>query len=196
MLSQFDTAEDFQAQSRRVRLEALAANIQSCLRFLAVAPKEKPKKTIFAPPDTSALTVTMPDLEAAIHRRWREAQKCAHIECYTSAIIMMGSILEALLLARATLGSSAAYQSSKAPKVSGGRAPAMPDWTLNSLIEVAVDLRWLQSDRGKFSHALREARNVVHPWNEVSTRANFDEATCRTSWEVLTASVEDLLRSL
>jgi len=29
-----------------------------------------------------------------------------------------------------------------------------------------------------------------------SSRANFDEATCKTSWHVLDSSVEDLLRSL
>jgi hypothetical protein len=72
---------------------------------------------------------------------------------------------------------------------------AIQDWSLNSLIDVAVDVRWIKIDRGKFSHALRESRNVVHPWVEATTGANFDLATCRTSWEVLQASVDDLLAS-
>lgn len=195
-LTQFDNDVDFQAQSRRVRLEALAGHIRSALKFLEAGGVTKPKKEIYAPPDVSKLTSSIPNLSDSIGRRWREAQKCAHIECYTSAVIMMGSVLEALLLARATLAPATAYQSAKAPKDKTGKAPALQDWTLGALIDVAVDVGWLKSDRGKFGHALRESRNVVHPWVEVTTRANFDDATCKTSWEVLKASVDDLLKSM
>lgn len=195
-LTQFDNDSDFQTQSRRVRLEALAGHIRSALKFLEAGGVSKPKKEIYAPPDVTKLTSSIPNLGDSIGRRWREAQKCAHIECHTSAVIMMGSVLEALLLARATLAPAIAYQSAKAPKDKTGKSPALQDWTLSSLIDVAVDVGWLKSDRGKFSHALRESRNVVHPWVEVTTRANFDDATCKTSWEVLKASVDDLLKSI
>lgn len=195
-LTQFDNDEDFQMQSRRVRLEALAGHIRSALKFLEAGGVAKPKKEIFAPPDVSRLTSSVPNLNDSISHRWSEAQKCVHAECYTSAIIMMGSILEALLLARATLTPATAFQSGKTPKDRNGKAPALQDWTLSALIDVAVDVGWLKSDRGKFSHALRESRNVVHPWVEVTTRANFDDMTCKTSWEVLKASVDDLLKSL
>ncbi|MBS4020153.1 MAG: hypothetical protein KGZ68_18170 [Dechloromonas sp.] len=195
-VTQFDADEDFQAQSRRVRLEALAGHIRSALKFLEAGGVTKPKKEIYAPPDVTKLTSSLPHLKDSIDRRWREAQKCAHIECHTSAIIMMGSVLEALLLARATLAPAVAYQSAKSPKDKTGKSPALQDWTLSALIDVAVDVGWLKTDRGKFSHALRESRNVVHPWVEVTTRANFDDATCKTSWEVLKASVDDLLKSV
>ena len=123
-------------------------------------------------------------------------QRCVDIEAYTSAIILMGSILEGLLLARAQLAVSQAYQSLRAPRDKVGKSPAIHDWTLSNLIDVATDIGWLKGDRGKFSHALRESRNVVHPWQAVASRANFDEATCKTSWHVLDSSAEDLLRSL
>lgn len=195
MLAQFDNDADFEVMSRRVRLEALATHVKSAQRFLNAAPSAAAKKQIITPPDVSKLTASVPQLKEAVERRWREAQKCVHIGCYTSAIIMMGSVLEALLLARAMLHPAIAYQSAKAPKDKSNRSPAIQDWTLSALIDVAVDVGWIKSDRGKFSHALRESRNVVHPWVEVSARANFDEATCRTSWEVLSASVDDLIRS-
>jgi hypothetical protein len=137
----------------------------------------------------------MPTLKDVIDRRWIEAQKCMHAECYTSAVVMMGSILEALMLGRAMISIGEANQSQRAPKDKAGNVRAIHDWNLNSLIDVAIDLRWVKSDRGKFSHALRESRNVVHPWTEATTQANFDLATCRTSWEVLQASVSDLLAS-
>ncbi|MBT2119680.1 hypothetical protein KK141_21350 [Dyella sp. LX-66] len=196
MLAQFDNDPNFEISSRRVRLEALATHIKSAQRFLNAAPAVPAKKQIIAPPDVSKLTVTVPLLKESVERRWREAQKCVHIGCFTSGIIMMGSVLEALLLARFLLHPSVAYQSAKAPKDKGGKSPAIQDWTLNALVDVAVDVGWLKSDRGKFSHALRESRNAVHPWVEVSMQANFDEATCRTSWEVLRASVDDLIRSV
>ncbi|WP_334016302.1 hypothetical protein [Burkholderia cepacia] len=187
---------DFEAQSRRVRLEALGGYIRSAVKFIESGSLAKPQKVVIAPPDVSRLTTTLPNLKDSIDRRWREAQKCIHVECFTSAVIMMGSILEALLLARANLAPAQAYQSSKAPRDRQGKVPAVQDWTLSSLIDVAVDLGWLKTDRGKFSHALRESRNVVHPWVEVTTRANFDLATCKTSWGVLEASVDDLVASL
>ncbi|QNK03468.1 hypothetical protein [Dyella telluris] len=196
MLAQFDNDANFETMSRRVRLEALATHIKSAQRFLNAAPAAPVKRQIVAPPDLTKLTTTVPLLKESVERRWREAQKCVHIGCYTSGIIMMGSVLEALLLARAMLHPSLAYQSAKAPKDKAGKSPAIQDWTLNALVDVAVDVGWLKSDRGKFSHALRESRNVVHPWVEVSMKANFDEATCRTSWEVLRASVDDLIGSV
>lgn len=187
---------DFQANSRRVRLEALAGYIKSAIKFTDTGAFEKPKKVIHAPPDFSALTSSMPGLTEEINRRWREAQKCVHVEAFTSAVILMGSILEGLLLARAQISASVAYQARRAPKDKYGKAVAIPDWTLNVLIDVATEVGWIKTDRGKFGHALRESRNVVHPWQAVSTRADFDAATCRTSWQVLDASVSDLLRSL
>ena len=187
---------DFQANSRRVRLEALAGYVKSAIKFTDTGAFEKPKKVIHAPPDFSSLTSSMPGLTEEINRRWREAQKCVHVEAFTSAVILMGSILEGLLLARAQRSASIAYQSSRAPKDRNGKAVAIQDWTLSSLIDVATDVGWVKTDRGKFSHALRESRNVVHPWQAVSIHADFDGATCRTSWQVLDASVADLLRSM
>jgi len=51
-------------------------------------------------------------------------------------------------------------------------------------------------DRKGFSHALRMSRNVVHPWEHVNVRANFDQATCDLSWQALKAAVDDLLSSV
>jgi hypothetical protein len=196
LLASMTNDVDFQANSRRVRLEALAGYLRSALKFLDTGAFEKPAKVIHAPPDFTRLTDPIPGLKEELDRRWAEAQRCVHIEAYTSAVILMGSILEGLLLARAQLGVSQAYRSSRAPRDKTGKSPAIHDWTLSNLIDVATDVGWLKVDRGKFSHALKESRNVVHPWQAVAIRANFDEATCKTSWHVLDSSVEDLLRSL
>ena len=191
-----DSDTNFEANSRRVRLETLSEYVRSAIKFLDAGGVAKPKKQIISPPDYSKITQVMPGLQAVIDSRWREAQRCQHVKAYTGAIILMGSVLEALLLCRANTSPEKSYQSPKAPKNKQGKVPAIQDWNLNVLIEVAVDCGWLKTDRGKFSHALRESRNVVHPWVHVTTRANFDEATCKTSWEVLKASVDDMISSL
>lgn len=156
----------------------------------------KPKKALYSAPDLSALTSSNPGLGICIERRWLESQKCVHAQAYLSPVIMMGSILEALLLARTQMSVTNAYRAKVAPKIKAGANVAIPDWNLNALVDVAVELGWLKSDRGAFGHALRQARNIVHPWAELSTGANFDEGTARTSWSVLTAAVDDLLTSL
>ncbi|MGZ3409501.1 MAG: hypothetical protein ACXWKC_10255 [Xanthobacteraceae bacterium] len=193
---ELSTNPDFQMQSRRVRLEALAIYIRSAIKFAKSGALTQPEKVVHQAPDVSKLTAGMPTLKAIIDKRWQEAQRCTHAECYTSAVILMGSILEGLLLGRTMLSVPVASQSPKVPKNKQGLALAVQDWSLSALIDVAVDVGWVKTDRGKFSHALRESRNVVHPWVAAATRADFDIATCRTSWEVLQASVDDLLASV
>lgn len=186
---------NFSANSRRIRAETLVNYLKSAIKFIEAGGVTKSKKQIFPPPDLSKLTSAMPGLELVISERWREAQRCQHVESYTAAVILMGSILEGLLLCKATQDAQRAYQSTRSPKNKDGKAVAIQDWSLNALVEVASDLGWLKTDRAKFGHALRESRNAVHPWQAVAMRANFDEATCKTSCEVLLASVNDLVNA-
>ena len=186
---------DFEANSRRVRLEALANYCDNALRFLDAKIKTG-KKKITRITDISNLTKVMPELETVLSNRWLDVQKCAHQKCYLAAIILMGSILEGLLLARVSMNPAEAYKSTLAPKDRTGKPKGNNDWTLNNLIDITTDIGWIKTDRGKFGHALRESRNIVHPWAEVTSKANFDEYTYSTSWEVLKASVYDLLKSI
>jgi len=187
--------EGFTANSRRVRLEQLAHHCRTAMKWFAGG-GIKARKTITRAPDVSRLTQVLPELDQVIQSRWLEAQKCQHAQAHTAAVIMMGSIMEALLLARCQLRPADAYQSKHAPKDKHGNRPPIQDWNLHTLIEVSADLGWIKTDRGKFSHGLRESRNIVHPWQHAVSRANFDEATCNMCWQVLNASVADWLASL
>jgi len=187
---------DFDANSRRVRLEALANYCRTALKFFDTGALQS-RKQIFKAPDLSKITQTMPGLEPIIQARWLEAQRCQHASAFLAAVILMGSILEALLLSRCSMNSSDSYQSPAAPKDwKAGKSVAIHDWPLSALIDVAVSRAWLKTDRGGFSHALRESRNVVHPYEHARSGANFDEATCKLCWQVLNASVDDLVASL
>ena len=149
---------DFEANSRRVRLEALAHYGRTALKFFDTGALTTDKKVLIRGPDLSAMTYIVPDLEVVIQSRWLEAQMCQHGKAYLAAVIMMGSILEALLLARVSRSPMDANRSPSSPKDrSTGKVLAHQDWKLNDLIEVAVERGWLKSDRGKFSHALRQS---------------------------------------
>ncbi len=188
---------DFEANSRRVRLEALANYCRTALQLLdaGVIPSGK-KQLIRAPKDLAKITGVMPDLNGIIQERWLEAQKCQHAGAYLAAGILMGSILEGLLLARANLAPADAFRANAAPKRKDGTQLPLHDWTLSSLIDVSAELKWIKIDRKSFSHALRDSRNVVHPWHQVRTGADFDQATCAMCWQVLRASVRDLIASI
>ena len=189
---------DFEKNSRRVRLEALAGYCRSALRLLRVGAMSSTgkKKLLKAPKDLAKLTAIIPDLHDVIHDRWYEAQKCQHAQAYFAAVILIGSILEGLLLARAQMAPADAYRATAAPKTKGGESRPLHNWTLSSLIDVSAELGWIRSDRKSFSHALRDSRNTVHPWHHVRINASFDRSTYVLCWETLRASVRDLVASL
>jgi len=195
LLDQMETDSDFEANSRRVRLEALANYCRTAMKFFDTGALQ-PRKQLFKAPDLTKITQIMPGLEPIIQARWVEAQRCQHSGAFLAAVILMGSILEALLLSRCSMSPSDAYQSAAAPKDRNGRSVAIHDWSLSTLIDVAVSRTWLKTDRGEFSHALRQSRNIVHPYEHARTGANFDESTCKVCWQVLNASVDDLIGSV
>jgi len=195
LYSDFETDADFQANSRRVRLEALANYCRSAIRFLDHG-GGKFEKTVTPCPSIAKLTRAAPGLEAILQARWLEAQTCQNAGAYLAAVILMGSILEGLLLAAASEHRPVCYRAAQAPKRKDGTVLPVEEWKLTHLIDVAVEASWIKTDRGKFSHALRESRNIVHPWEHMTSKADFDEATCKTCWHVLNASVEDLLQAV
>jgi hypothetical protein len=197
-LQHMSSDNSFLALNVEEDLRALSRHVESAISFLESGVLAREEPIIHLAPEISKLVVEKPGLQKIIERRWREAQQCERAKCYTAAIIMMGSILEALLLARALLSEKTAYRSTKAPKKDkdGKKEQVhLRAWTLDNLIEVAADVGWIKTDRREFSHALRDSRNMVHLWKELEDGADFDAATCRTSWEVLRASVDDLIRS-
>jgi hypothetical protein len=196
LVSQIEVDEDFNVQSRRVRLEALGTYCKTALRFIDTGVMKSEKKKLYRAPDVTRLVQGMPELKAVIDMRWFEVQKCQHAAAYFAAVVMMGSVLEALLLARATLNQADAYKAVAAPKRKDGSNLPIHDWSLSGLIDVAAEVGWLKADRKNFSHALRDSRNVVHPWHHIRTNAEYDRATASLCWSALNAAVDDLLASM
>lgn len=142
-------------------------------------------------PDFDSL-INDPSLASILRARWKEVVNCVDGEAYLAAIILMGSILEGVLLAFVQKYPREANQTLSAPKDDGGKVKYFGEWNLGNLINVAHECGWLQLDVKKFSHTLREYRNLVHPWEQRIRKEYPDKDTCRICWEVVRAAINDL----
>jgi hypothetical protein len=159
----------------------------------AAASVPKPKDTpMDAPPDFVRL-VSESSLAGILTFRWAEAQRCFKAEAYLSSIIMMGSILEGVLPYKVEQNHGLAKQAKAAPRDKTGATKPIQEWSLSALIDAAHELGWLQGDVKRFSHALRESRNYVHPYAQRLSKDSPDGDTCRICWQVVRAAVADLL---
>jgi hypothetical protein len=132
-----------------------------------------------------------PKLAELLRQRLDEAQACRASGAHLSAVIMLGSVLEGVLFDVARNNMSQACQSSPVPKRDGRPLP-VEDWKLTSLIEVAHDCGWIELDIRKFSHELRDYRNMVHATGELKHGHHPNEGTVAICWEVVVAALNDL----
>lgn len=144
-----------------------------------------------AAPDFSRMAINQ-QLAIILEDRWSAAHICVDSEAYLMGIIAMGSLLEGLLLAAFENNPRLANQANASPKGPEGRVKPFSEWTLSNMIDVSRELGWIGLDVSKFSHSLREFRNLVHPKEQLSTGAIPDKDTCAISWEVVQAAISDL----
>ena len=64
------------------------------------------------------------------------------------------------------------------------------------MINVAHELEWIDLDVKKFSHALRDFRNFIHPHEQMLQQSFPDKDTCTISWYVVQAAINDLVKKL
>ncbi|MET7425740.1 hypothetical protein [Dactylosporangium sp. NPDC005555] len=120
-----------------------------------------------------------PELAAVLEHRLAEARTCDRNGAYTSAIIMLGSLLEGVLL-----------DALKA-RVPNPTKP-LDKWMLNDLIELAHREHWIQADAYRFAATVRHYRNLVHPNAQVTLGDLPDQDTIKMCWPVINAALNDL----
>ena len=120
-----------------------------------------------------------PELAAVLEQRLTEAGICRANGAFISAVIMLGSVLEGILLDAVT--TRLPYD-----------ATAIDRWTLDGLIKKAHQERWIQSDVHDFGGVLRQYRNLVHPRAEIRRGDSPDEHTLKICWPIIGAALNDL----
>lgn len=122
-----------------------------------------------------------PQMAALLQRRLDEARTCYANGAHVAAIIMLGSLLEGVLLT-VIEERDASLLGNKNPDFIG----------LKALIDVCHIAGWLDVDVERFSQALREYRNFVHPRRELREAHTPDRDTLTVSWHVVNGALNDL----
>ncbi len=131
-------------------------------------------------------------LRPIIESRLKEACRCLDGNAPLATIFLCGSILEGILLGLAQQNPAKFNQSSSSPKDDNGKVKPFHKWTLNDFINVSNDVGFLGLDVKKFSHALRDFRNYIHPHQQMVTQFNPDKHTAEICLQVLKAAIADL----
>lgn len=127
----------------------------------------------------------LPILEA----RFAEAKRCLQAEAPLATIFHCGSILEGLLLGLACANPQQFNQAPNSPKDQAGKVKPFQDWTLAQFIDVACEVGHLKLDIKKFGHVLRDFRNYIHPFQQMTSRFAPDRHTAEICLQVLKAAI-------
>ncbi|MFH8659456.1 hypothetical protein [Streptomyces afghaniensis] len=125
--------------------------------------------------------VSDPELAATVQLRLDEAHICYEHGAYTSAVIMLGSLLEGVLAHAAQV---------RATRV---RMPKpLRSMGLNDFLDFAYENKWIEHDAKLGSELVRHCRNLVHPLAEKRTGHSPNRDTLDMCWPVVNATLNDL----
>ncbi len=129
---------------------------------------------------------TLPYIKARIS----EIKTCLSAKAALSVIFLAGSTLEGVLLGLAQNNPAMYNQAKSAPKDNKtGKIRQFHEWTLSNLIDVSCEVGFLREDVKKFSHSLRDFRNYIHPFQQMSEHFSPDENTAKICFQVLEAAL-------
>lgn len=131
-----------------------------------------------------------------IEERIKEIERCYSSAAYLSVIIMAGSTLEGILLGLANQYPKDFNTAKSSPKDKLGKVYELSKWSLSSFIDVAYELGLVQHDIQRFSHTLRDFRNYIHPYQQMSFGFNPREHTAKICLHVLKAAIQEISENI
>ncbi len=132
----------------------------------------------------------------ALEYRLSEIEKCFSSEAPLSVILLAGSTLEGLLLGIASKHPKHFNTCAATPKNKEGKVKQFHEWSLSNFIDVSKEAGLLERDVQKFSHALRDFRNYIHPFEQVSSRFNPTMHTAKICLQVLKVAVHQIGKNI
>jgi len=127
-----------------------------------------------------------------LNKRVDEIEKTYNSAAYLSTILIAGSTLEGVFLGLASSYPRAFNTVKSSPKGRDGKVQPFHDWNLAAFIDVAKDLELIQLDTHKFSHILRDFRNYIHPYQQMSSGFTPREHTAKICLQVLKAAITEV----
>jgi hypothetical protein len=131
-------------------------------------------------------------LSDILEQRIKEIEQCFTAGAYLSIILMAGSTLEGLLLGLAIKHPKHFNSAKASPKDRAGKVRQFQNWKLSAFIDVAREIRLIQHDTQKFSHSLRDFRNYIHPFEQMSSGFSPREHTAKICLQVLRAAIYEI----
>lgn len=131
----------------------------------------------------------------SLNLRFDEIKKGINSIAPLSVIFLSGSSLEGILLGFASKFPKEFNQANSAPKDKEGKVKSFNEWTLSNFIDTANEIGLLKEDVKKFSHVLRDFRNYIHPYEQISKNFNPDIHTAKLCWQVLKVAVIQLSKN-
>lgn len=187
--------EILMVEGLKVELEGVKAKLKEITPQFIEQTKVADLKPL-PPPDFLKLKLE-PGLGEILADRWDQAQRCVNVEAHLAATIIMGSMLEGMLLAVLQKLPKEGNTCKAAPiDPRTGKVKYFAEWSLSDMINVAHEANWIDLDVKKFSHSLREFRNLIHPYQQMVLKAFPDKDTCEISWLVVQAVANDLAKKL
>lgn len=133
----------------------------------------------------------IPTLVSVIESRMIEIEKAFKGEAFLSVVLLAGSTLEGLFLNLASQNPKIFNTSPISPK-KDGNVKKFDQWTLNNFIEVAHDIGIIEKDTYRFSKELRDFRNYIHPFQQMTEKFTPREQTAKICLQVLKSAISDI----
>lgn len=182
--------QDFPEELIR-RAQGIAARLLGSTRIIPAVTEDE-----FIAKEFGNVSIDKLGLDATMNRvlkqRIDEIRRCLGAKAALGTIFLCGSTLEGILLGVACTKAKQFNQSAASPKDKAGKVKQLHDWTMSEFINVARDLNFVGEDVKKFSHALRDFRNYIHPYQQMSANFNPDQHTAKICWQVLQAAITQL----
>lgn len=146
------------------------------------------------------IDITKLDLGLAVievlELRLKEIKQCLSYKSPLAAIFLSGSSLEGILLGVALSDPKTFNKAKSAAKDKDGKVKQFQDWSLAQLINTTYEIGLISEDVKKFSHSLRDFRNYIHPFQQVSSKFNPDENTAKICFQVLKAAISQISKKI
>ena len=137
------------------------------------------------------------DITNILLLRIEEIKNCMTAHAPLAAIILLGSVLEGILLGIAKQMPKQFNQSNSAPKNATNNAvKRFQEWSLANFIDVAYDLELINKDIKLYSQSLRDFRNYIHPYVQLTSKFIPNDETAKISFQVLKAAISQLSKSI
>ncbi len=139
------------------------------------------------------ITASNDKLSSIVKTRIQESIKCYENELYLSSVIMCGSALEGLIIMVAEDNEDMYLNSPSAPtRYNSDEVKSIYKWTLKELIDVSIELNVINNANIKYSDALRNFRNFIHPAKELESNFEANEDFAKVSLMVFKSIYNDL----